>query len=514
MRTERAAALERRPSQEALLNESPTRASYRDSIEMGDTASAKTPVETREDVGTSISNIDGSSARSGAALAGAREDAVQPRVEPLRLYKRRFFGLFQLVLLNIVVSWDWLTFSASSTTCAQYFGVSETAINGLSTAFLFAFAAVSPLTLKMLHWGPRPAILTAGGLIFIGNWIRYGGARSNTFGVVMFGQILIGLAQPFVLAAPTRYSDLWFTDRGRISATAVASLANPLGGALGQLIGPLWATKPSEVPRMVLYTALISSLASIPSLFVPAKPPTPPTASSSQQKPTLRTSLTTLSSNPTFWLLFATFSVYVGFFNALSSLINQILAPYGFTEDQAGIAGAVLILVGLLSSAIVSPIIDRNHAYLTTIKLLVPVIGLSYLAFIFAPPTAQLLAPYIILAILGAASFSLVPVALEYLVEVTWPASPEVSSVLNWTGGQILGAVFIIVMGAMKDKEGKHGPKDNMQHALIFEAVLALAVVPLPLIIGVKKFGLGGVENRRFMVDEGEDRPTEEGNAA
>jgi len=84
----------------------------------------------------------------------------------------------------------------------------------------------------MLHLGPKPAILTASGLILVGNWIRYGGARSNTFGVVMFGQILIGLAQPFVLAAPTRYSDLWFTDRGRISATAVASLANPLGGAV------------------------------------------------------------------------------------------------------------------------------------------------------------------------------------------------------------------------------------------------------------------------------------------
>ncbi|KAE9971001.1 hypothetical protein EG328_005928 [Venturia inaequalis] len=507
MRAVRPASLEPRPSQEALLD-------YRDSIQMEDSTSAKAPVEeTQEDIAFSTSITDDTSASRGAASVHVRGGAVQS--ESLRLYKRRFFGLFQLVLLNVIVSWDWLTFSASSKTCAQYFNVNETAINWLSTAFLFAFAAISPLTLKMLHWGPKPAILAASGLILTGNWIRYGGARSNNFGVVMFGQILIGLAQPFVLAAPTRYSDLWFTDRGRISATAVASLANPLGGALGQLIGPLWATKPSEVPNMVLYTAIISSLASIPSLFVPAKPPTPPTASSSMKKPALCASLHSLASNPTFWLVFVTFSVYVGFFNALSSLINQILAPYGFTEDQAGIAGAVLILVGLVSSAIVSPIIDRNHAYLTTIKLLVPVIGLSYLAFIFAPPTATIPAPYIILAVLGAASFSLVPVTLEYLVEVTWPASPEVSSVLTWTGGQILGAIFIITMGAMKDTQGNNGPKNNMQHALIFEAVFALAVVPLPLIIGIKKFGLGGgVDNRRFMVDEGGDRLIEGRGAA
>ena len=48
----------------------------------------------------------------------------------------------------------------------------------------------------------------------------------------MVGQILTGLAQPFVLAAPTRYSDMWFTEGGRVGATALASLANPFGAAV------------------------------------------------------------------------------------------------------------------------------------------------------------------------------------------------------------------------------------------------------------------------------------------
>lgn len=75
----------------------------------------------------------------------------------------------------------------------------------------------------------------------------------------MFGQILIGLAQPFCLCAPTRYSDLWFSDKGRTSATAVASLANPLGAAIGQLVDSEWATKPSDIPNMVLYISIIVS---------------------------------------------------------------------------------------------------------------------------------------------------------------------------------------------------------------------------------------------------------------
>ena len=95
----------------------------------------------------------------------------------------------------------------------------------------------------------------------MGNWIRYAGtrARGGIFGVAMFGQILIGLSQPFCLSAPTRYSDLWFSDKGRTSATALATLANPLGAALGQLIDSFWATKPSEVPDMVLWLSVMVS---------------------------------------------------------------------------------------------------------------------------------------------------------------------------------------------------------------------------------------------------------------
>lgn len=121
-----------------------------------------------------------------------------------RTYKRRFLGLAQLVLLNIIVSWDWLTFAAVSTTSAQYFGVSQSAVNWLSTGFLFAFVPVAPLVVWVLNrGGPKASILVASFLVLLGNWIRYAGtrARGGHFGVVMFGQILIGMALPFVLVS-------------------------------------------------------------------------------------------------------------------------------------------------------------------------------------------------------------------------------------------------------------------------------------------------------------------------
>lgn len=225
-------------------------------------------------------------------------------------------------------------------------------------------------------------------------------------------------------------------------------------------------------------------MASLPALFVPAKPPTPVGPASETPKLSLRASVGAVSRNLELWLILIPFSVYVGFFNSISSLLNQMLNPYGFTDDEAGIAGAILIVVGLVAAGISSPIIDRTKSFLFTLKLLVPVIGFSYLAFIWMPQTRMLAGPYVVLAFLGASSFSLVPVALEYLIELSHPLSPEVTSTIAWAGGQLFGAIFTIISDALV--AGKHAsPPKHMKKALVFQAVVALAVIPLPMCLGL-----------------------------
>ncbi|MCJ1393232.1 hypothetical protein MMC18_006104 [Xylographa bjoerkii] len=398
--------------------------------------------------------------------------------------------------------YKWLTYAPVTNTTAIFFNTGPTIINWLSTAFLFAFIFASPFTLYTLHHsGPRLSIITASILILVGNWLRYAAMRSQpaSFPLAMVAQIIIGLAQPFVLSAPTRYSDLWFSPSGRVSATAVASLANPFGGALGQLIDPFLVNAPSDIPNLTLYVAVISSVATLPSFFIPAGPPTPVSPSSTHLRPPIMKQISLLTHSVNFWLVFLPFSVYVGFFNSLSSLLVQFLTPYNFSETESGIAGALLIVVGLVAAAITSPIIDRSKRYLLLIKALVPVIALSYLAFIWAPPSYNIVAPYLICSVLGAASFSLVPVVLEWLVEVSWPVGPEVSSVICWAGGQALGGIFIVISDALG--EGSNGsPPYNMHKALVFQAVIAISVVPCALMIGWLG---GGVRNRRLEIDKG-----------
>ncbi|KAK5987875.1 MFS-type transporter [Cladobotryum mycophilum] len=388
-----------------------------------------------------------------------------------RTYKRRWFGLVQLTLMNIVVSWDWLTYAPVADNAAAYYNVTTSSINWISTAFFLAFVAIFPLTIAVLHRGPKLAFMLH----------QEGGGH---YAYAMAGEIIVGFSQPFVLAAPTRYSDMWFTDRGRVAATALTSLANPFGAALGQLINPLWVNQPGDISQMVLYVSIISTVCSVPAFFLPSKPPTPPGPSSETPKMPLGQSIRTAASSIELWLILVPFFIYVGFFNSLSSLLSQIMTPYDFSDDQAGIGGAVLIVVGLVCAAISSPILDRNKKFVLALKVLIPIIAVSYLVFIWMPETRNLAGPYVILGVLGGGCFILVPVAVELLVELSHPISPEITSTTAWAGGQLFGAIFIIVSDALTDGEDAKPPK-NMKRALIFQAVLALCAVPPIIALGM-----------------------------
>lgn len=114
-----------------------------------------------------------------------------------------------------------------------------------------------------------------------------------------------------------------------------------------------------------------------------------------------------------------------------------------------------------------------------------------YTAFVFAPATRGYAAPYIISALIGAASFSLLPLALEAMVDVTYPVSPEISSAVCWAGGQAGGAVAIVVMDALQGVWKRGEPERNLKAGLVLLAVLAWGAVPGVSLLGWRGLGLG-----------------------
>jgi FLVCR family MFS transporter 7 len=433
-------------------------------------------------------NMENSDSTDGPSNAKKPEIVVEvldteAGLQHYRIYKRRWLGILCLALLNICTSWGWLSFAAISSYTADYFNLAtESPVNWLSTAILFSYVVISPLVwYTLVKKNIRWALIICSGLAIIGNWIRYAGTAKKKFGVVMFGQILIGFAQPFALSSPAYYTDIWFTSSSRVSANAIASLANPLGGAIAQLVGPAIVTESSQLPTFVLVTAIVTSVCGLSSAIVPIKPQLPPCPSSEIVKLPVKESFKALFGSWRFIAVFTMFSIYVGFFNAFSTYINQIMEPFGYSSDEAGIAGAILIVCGIVFAAVTSPLVDKFHRYTLLIKIQVPLIAGCYIAAIFmSTESQQLVGPYFVCALLGAISFSLLPIFLEWVQEQTSPADPAISSSMLWIGGQLFGAVFIIIMNALKYPSNEGNPPGNMRRALIFEAVIAcLGVLPV-----------------------------------
>ena len=100
---------------------------------------------------------------------------------------------------------------------------------------------------------------------------------------------------------------------------------------------------------------------------------------------------------------------------------------------------------------------------------------------------------------MGASAFALLTVVLEYLVEITYPFSPEIGSTICWTNGQLFGAIFILAQTALKADDDA-SPPNNMKKALILSAVFCCVAAPFPMCIGL--FGRN-VRRRRLDVDRG-----------
>lgn len=184
-----------------------------------------------------------------------------------------------------------------------------------------------------------------------------------------------------------------------------------------------------------------------------------------------------------FWFLSLPFSIYVALFNSTITLISQAVIPYGATEEQAGIAGGILIGAGLLGAGIFSPLNDRFHWYMGTIRIFLPISCAMYIALIFAPASPRGIWPtYVVCAIQGFSSFSAVPVILELLAEITFPNSPEIGSTISWVGGQIFGAIFIIAQSALIAGPSAN-PPHNMRWSLVFAAVWSALFLSPPLLL-------------------------------
>jgi hypothetical protein len=153
-----------------------------------------------------------------------------------------------------------------------------------------------------------------------------------------------------------------------------------------------------------------------------------------------------LLKNRNFCFLVAGFGVGLGLFNALLTLLAQVLANCGYDADTAGNAGAALLGAGLVSAGVAGAVLEATRAHVTVLRVL---IGTAIAAIALFLAALRRGAPGLVLgasALMGAVIIPLLPVSLENAAECSFPVPEEVSSGLLIVVGNYIGIVLIFAM--------------------------------------------------------------------
>lgn len=86
----------------------------------------------------------------------------------------------------------------------------------------------------------------------------------------------------------------------------------------------------------------------VPLLFMPERPPTPPSNISQNDRPPFIEGIKILCKNINFWILFFIHSFNVGLSIAFCTLCTQILTPHGYTTKEAGALNAFAFFAGTI----------------------------------------------------------------------------------------------------------------------------------------------------------------------
>ena len=367
-------------------------------------------------------------------------------ITSFKVYPYRWVVLLAFMAVVALNQLLWITFAPITSEAGAYYGVSDLSIGLLSLSFMFVYIIVSiPASWAIDRFGIKVAVGIGAALTGIFGLLR--GLVGSNYTLVLLAQIGIAVGQPFILNAVTTVAARWFPVRERGTASGLGSLGIYLGIFVGLGLTPYLMLRSSISSMLVVYGIAALSAAIIFFIFVRERPPTPPCLPGQEQRSLVFDGFKQILRQRQFILLLLVFFVGLGAFNAVTTWIEQIVSPRGFSVTQAGNVGALMILGGIFG-ALVIPLLS-DHYRKRTPFLLLALVGatLGLVGITYASSFGLLLASAFIF---GFFLLSAGPVGFQYGAEITIPAPEGTSNGLLLLMGQISGIIFILGMDSFK----------------------------------------------------------------
>ncbi|XP_023556290.1 major facilitator superfamily domain-containing protein 7 isoform X3 [Octodon degus] len=384
-------------------------------------------------------------------------DAVSGLGSP-RTYARRWLFLLAVSLLSCSNATLWLSFAPVADIVAQHFLLSTEQVNWLSLIYFVVAIPGGIVAIWVLDSvGLQAATILGAWLNFLGSTLRALPCLAvripRPFAFFMAGQSLCALAQTLVIFSPAKLAALWFPEHQRATANMMATMSNPLGILVANLLSPALVKKGENIPLMLGIYIIPASLACLlaTTCIWESVPPTPPSAGaagSTSEK--FLPGIWLLLRNKAYVILAMCFGGGIGVFSSFSALLEQILCASGYSSEFSGLCGALFIVFGILGALILGLYVDRTKHFTEATKTGLCLASLACLAFSLV---AQLQGQAIVLAaicsLLGLFGFSVAPVAMELAIECSFPVGEGAATGLVFVLGQAEGVLIMVLLTAL-----------------------------------------------------------------
>lgn len=392
-----------------------------------------------------------------------------------KLYPYRWVVLAVFMFINLTIQMLWITYAPITGPAAAFYGVTDLQIGLLAMTFMIAFIPLSiPVSWVIDTYGFRLAVSIGAVLMGIFGLLR--GFAGSNYSLVLWSTIGIAAAQPFLLNAWTKVPANWFAIEERATAVGLVTLANLVGTALGMVLTPV-LTETLSIPTVqLMYGGLAAFSAVLFIIFARETPPTPPGPAGSEVRALMLDGLKhAFTVKPFLLYLFVSF-IGLGIFNGVTTWVENIIRPRGFTPTDAGTLGALMLVGGILGAVIIPPFSDRQRKRQPYILagMLLAIPGLVGLAF--ATST------WLLFASAFAMGFFLVstsPIGMQYAAEVTHPTPEGTSNGLIQLFGQA-SVVFVYIMEALKTSDGSFTPALLLAIGLLIVSALLVTQMKDP----------------------------------
>src|SRR5665811_294479 len=274
-----------------------------------------------------------------------------------KVYRIRWLMLSVYMLMVAVNQLLWITFAPITRDAALYYGVSDLRIGILSMSFMIVFIVISiPASWIIDKYGIRIGVGI--GAVFTGVFGLIRGFAGPDYNLLLLAQIGIAVGQPFILNAITKLAARWFPMEERATAAGLGTLAMYLGILLGMTLTP-YLVIGSGISGMLYIYGIISILTIIAFLLlIKERPPTAPCLPEQEERFLVYDGFRQTLKTKDFILLMVIFFIGLGVFNAVTTWIEDILSPRGFSSTQAGIAGGLMIVGGIIGALFIPLLSD------------------------------------------------------------------------------------------------------------------------------------------------------------